>query len=39
VQGDYVKASAEGITELREIAAALRAGAGNLAAVDQEFAL
>jgi sugar-specific transcriptional regulator TrmB len=39
VQGHYVTATAEGITELREIAAALRAGAGNIASVDQEFAL
>lgn len=39
VQTHYLTASSEGIAELREIAAALRAGAGNIAEVDAGFAL
>lgn len=39
VQGQYLKSSAEGVAELREIAAALRAGADNIAGVDAEFAV
>jgi hypothetical protein len=37
VQASYSVSAALGVTELREIAAALRAGAGSVAGADAEF--
>lgn len=37
VQASYATSAVQGITELREIAAALRAGVGNVAGAEAEF--
>ncbi|MCV7290840.1 PE family protein [Mycolicibacterium wolinskyi] len=37
VHTSYAKSAALGVTELREVAAALRSSAGNVAAADAEF--